>query len=131
VNQEPQPRCALPDAKLVVAWDQWQRMLKRFTLAEGERLRIPFSLWQYRDLWISPSLASDHMLGLPCNFLNLGILVAEITPTWGTQRKVPRAYVKVGYLLEWVSSHRIRCDFSRWNRTNSYLRRSYKWPEPK
>lgn len=123
--------CTLPDAKLVVAWDQWERMLRRYALPEGVRLRIPFSLWQHRDRWISPSLASDHVFGLPCNFLGLGVIVGEVEVTWGTQTKVPRAYIKVSYLIDWMCKHNVRCDFRRWSKTNSYVRTKFKWPEPK
>lgn len=124
------PQCTLPDAKLVVAWDQWKRIVERNTLPEGEVLRIPFSLWLHRHNWISPGIASDHMFGLPSNFLSLGILAGDITPVWGHQRKVPRAYLKVGDLIAWMCEHRIACNWKRWNKTNSYLRARYGWPEP-
>lgn len=129
----PMPRerqCTLPDARMVVDNDRWLRIQERYALKPGELLRIPYSLWLRKNLWINPGLASDHLLGLPVNFFYLGIRVGDVEAVWGKQRKVPRAYLRVGYLLEWVSNRRIRCDFRIWNKTNSYIRCRYTWPAP-
>lgn len=123
--------CTLPDAKLVVAHDRYQRMLQRCRLAENEALRIPFTLYQHRSRWISPWLAADLLLGLPNDILVLAINEGDLQVTHGGSKKRPRLYCRVGDILEFVSERKLRCNFRGWTRDHSYLRNRYKWPVPK
>lgn len=123
--------CSLPDAKLVVAHDRYQRMLQRHKLQDDEQLRIPYSLYQCRSRWISPWLAADLLLGLPNDLLVLAINEGDLQVTHGGSKKRPRMFCRVEQILQFVSERRLRCNFKGWTRQGSYLRCHYSWPRPK
>lgn len=122
--------CALPDAKLVVRHDQFQRMLARYRLPEGELPRVPYSLYQVRHRWINPGLAA-MMCGLPNNIFYDAIHLGELGCVWGPTTKHPRSYIRVAWVLEKICEWRLRCNFKAWERKCGYLRSRYSWPEPR